>query len=236
MEAWLSGETDLAGFRNKAQNLLARKVPPEAVHWSLRAPASGDMFTVAAPPAASRPSHLPKATAAIVPASFLRLCELVVLHRDPERFALLYRLLWRLVHEPTLRRDAIDADMVLAQHMAHAVRRDMNKMKLGLRLHAVHEPGRETPLQVAWYEPAHHIVESLATHFARQLAPQRWAILAPELSLRGEGGSILFGLGVPRAIAPGPRAGEAQWLAAYHSAFASDRQQRAETIASDAPG
>ncbi len=43
-------------------------------------------------------------------------------HRDQDRFALLYRLLWRLVHEPGLRHDPADPDMVRAHHMAHAVR------------------------------------------------------------------------------------------------------------------
>ena len=41
------------------------------------------------------------------PAAFLPLSESVVLHRDPDRFGLLYRLLWRLQVEPGLRADLI---------------------------------------------------------------------------------------------------------------------------------
>ena len=96
-----------------------------------------------------------------MPASFLRLCEVVVLHHDPERFALLYRLLWRLVHEPGLRNDPIDADMQQAQHMAHAVRRDIHKMKANLRLHPVRD-AQGSALEAGSYEPAHHIVEAVA--------------------------------------------------------------------------
>jgi DNA polymerase len=59
-----------------------------------------------------------------VPAGFLALCEDVVRHRDPGRFDLLYRLLWRLQHEPGLREDRHDPDRVAAREMAQAVRRD----------------------------------------------------------------------------------------------------------------
>ena len=39
-------------------------------------------------------------------------CESVILHRDPGRFELLYRLLWRLRSEPALRHDPLDADRI----------------------------------------------------------------------------------------------------------------------------
>jgi DNA polymerase len=41
-----------------------------------------------------------RAARAIIPQSFIRMSELVVLHRDADRFDLLYRSLWRLVYEP----------------------------------------------------------------------------------------------------------------------------------------
>ncbi|QJW84223.1 hypothetical protein HK414_11380 [Ramlibacter terrae] len=40
-----------------------------------------------------------------------------MLHRDEIRFDLLYRLLWRLVHEPHLVNGNTDPDMALAQRM-----------------------------------------------------------------------------------------------------------------------
>jgi len=221
MEARLLGETDLAGFREEARNLLARQVPPEAVEWQLEPAEVASQFDAPAPPQASRPRHMPKATAALVPASFLRLCESVVLHRDPERFGLLYRLLWRLVHEPNLRNDSLDADMLHAQHMAHAVRRDLHKMKTNLRFQPVAEPGSDAPLQLAWYEATHHIIEAAAPWFARRMDGSRWAILTPERSVRGEGGRMQYGPGVPEAHRIGPHADEQDWLAAYRSVFGS---------------
>jgi uracil-DNA glycosylase len=216
----LQSEIDLAGFRNEARDLLAHQVPPHEVQWETVHELSDDLF---APPPESiepRSRHIPNAAAAIVPASFLRLCEVVVLHHDAQRFALLYRLLWRLVHEPSLRNDPLDADMVHAQQMAQAVRRDMHKMKAFVRFRQV--PDQERPgevLHVAWFEPTHHIVEAVAPWFARRFANMRWAILTPERSVRWDGEQLLFGPGGGRHDAPAPDAGEELWLTYYESIF-----------------
>jgi DNA polymerase len=52
------------------------------------------------------------------------LCQRAILHRDPARFALLYRLLWRLQAEPALRHDPRDADWLALEAMAGAARPD----------------------------------------------------------------------------------------------------------------
>jgi len=217
MQIKLAGQTDLAGFRSEARQLLAHQVPPDEVQWQFEPP--GDPFTDPELPQASRPRNVARAATAIVPASFTRLCEFVVLHRDVERFALLYRLLWRLVHEPNLRNDPIDADMLQAQHMAHAVRRDIHKMKANLRMHAIRDSEGQ-PLEVGCYEPAHHVAEAVAPWLAKRLTTARWAIFTPERSLRCEDGRLMFGPGVPGAELPRPDATEAQWLACYERVFA----------------
>ena len=122
-----------------------------------------------------------------VPAAFMPLCESVVLHRDPGRFGLLYRLLWRLQTEPGLRHDALDPDWVAARQMAQAVRRDMHKMTAFVRFRALDEGDGRGPLHVAWFEPEHHIVEATAPFFARRFTAMRWAILTPERSVHWEG-------------------------------------------------
>lgn len=217
MEVTLAGQTDLAGFRSEARQLLAHQVPPDEVHWQLQPPA--DPFVDPQSPQSSRPKNVARAATAIVPASFTRLCEFVVLHRDPERFSLLYRLLWRLVHEPGLRNDPIDADMLQAQHMAHAVRRDIHKMKANLRLRTLRTAdGQE--LQVGCYEPAHHVVEAAAPWFAKRVPAARWAIFTPDRSVRCEDGRLLHGPGVPPSGMPGHDGTDADWLACYERVFA----------------
>lgn len=218
MEAKLAGHTDLAGFRSEARQLLAQQVPPDEVQWQLETPQ--EVYTDPQSPQASRPRNVARAATAIVPASFTRLCEFVVLHRDPERFSLLYRLLWRLVHEPGLRNDPTDADMQQAQHMAHAVRRDIHKMKANLRLRAVRNAaGRE--LQVGCYEPTHHVVEAVGPWLCKRLSAPHWAVFTPARSVRCDEGRVLFGPGVPSSELPGTDAPDADWLACYERVFAA---------------
>lgn len=217
----LSGETDLAGFRLQARELLAHQVPPDAVQWETVHTLSDDLDALpVGMEAAERPRELPRAAAAIVPASFLRLCEVVVLHQDPQRFALLYRLLWRLVHEPALRTDAMDADMLQAQQMAQSVRREMHKMKAMLRFRPVPDPDHAGELlHLAWFEPTHHIVEALAPWFARRHPALRWAILTPQRSVRWDRERLQPGPGARRRDDPGPGGSDDRWLAAYCCVF-----------------
>jgi probable DNA metabolism protein len=217
MEARLASETDLAGFREEARALLAHQVPPEAVQWETARAENAEFFADAGA-AGDRNRGLPKAASAIVPASFLRLCEVVVLHSAPDRFALLYRLLWRLVHEPGLRNDPIDADMLHAHQMGQAVRRDLHKMKAFVHFETVQD-GAAQPLKVAWYEPAHHIVETVAPWFAKRMPDERWVIFTPERSVECDGHQLHFAPGLPRPEAPPAGSASETWLAAYHRVF-----------------
>jgi DNA polymerase len=217
MEARLASETDLAGFREEARALLAHQIPPDAVQWHTSQAQNADFFADAAG-TVDRAHDVPKAASAIVPASFLRLCEVVVLHHDPERFALLYRLLWRLVYEPALRNDPVDADMLHAHQMAQAVRRDIHKMKAFVRLREI-DVGAAQPLQVAWHEPTHHILGAVAPWFAKRLREARWVIFTPSCSVESDGHKLHFGPGVARAEAPASNAPDNDWLATYRRVF-----------------
>ena len=119
----LASATDVAGFRAACRRLWAEQTEPSRVVWRAAGDADGDLF--ASPPAPpAPPSRAGPAPPLHVPAGFLTLCEEVIQHSDPGRFDLLYRLLWRLQHEPGLRDDVLDADRVAARQMAQAVRRD----------------------------------------------------------------------------------------------------------------
>jgi DNA polymerase len=224
MQARLANETDLAGFRSEAGSLLAHQVPPEAVEWETAQAQNADHFGDPVLASASRPRGLPKAAMAIVPASFLRLCEVVVLHHDPQRFSLLYRLLWRLVHEPGLRNDPVDADMLQAQQMAQAVRRDMHKMKAFLKFRPVVDEQRPgEPLHLAWYEPSHYIVEAVAPWYAKRYAQTRWAIVTPERGVEWDGRQLHFASGARREGPPPTGGSDAQWLAWHRAVFNRSR-------------
>jgi probable DNA metabolism protein len=212
----LDHETDLAGFRAQARQLLARGVAPQDVSWSAGR-WHDDLF--ADSPAGEAPA--PAADAAVhVPAGYLALCRAVILHREPRRLALLYRLLWRLVHEPALRHDPLDADMLQARQMARAVQRDIHKMRAFVRFRQVpDDDGARGPLHVAWFEPEHRIVEASAPWFQRRFANMRWAILTPDRCAEWDLRELRLRGGARREEAPPPDAGEALWLTYYRSIF-----------------
>ena len=106
--AVLAGEADLEGFRRRARECLADAVHPSNVHWQVATRAEGDLFD-ATPDEASTNAPHQETAGTPVPGFFLPLFERAALHAEPDRFDLLYRLLWRLVHDTALRNHPLDA-------------------------------------------------------------------------------------------------------------------------------
>ena len=225
----LQGLVDLDGFRHAARSLMAQQIRPEWVSWHSSDDSIHDLFAGANQAAADALAGAvvpaaPDAPVVTVPAEFLQLCQAVILHRDASRFGLLYRLLWRLQYEPGLRHDALDADRVQAQQMAQSVQRDLHKLKAFVRFRTVQDEAFNTrpengPLHVAWFEPDHHIVQTIAPFFARRFTQMRWAILTPECSVDWNGAALRFGPGAAKADAPSADAGEQLWLTYYQNTF-----------------
>jgi len=216
----LASAVDFDGFRRACRVLWAEQVEPARVGWHTADDAEADLFaTLPEPSLHGAPAPAADVPPIQAPAAFLPLSQSVVLHREPARFGLLYRLLWRLQLEPALRHDPLDADWAQAEQMAQAVRRDMHKMKAFVRFRTVADGASGGPLHVAWFEPEHHIVEATAPFFARRFANMRWAILTPERSVRWDGRELAFGPGGRRDETPPADAGEKLWLTYYENIF-----------------
>ena len=119
----------------------------------------------------------------------------MALHCDEGRWALLYRLVWRLTHgEPKLLEIAVDPDVARAFDLQKSVRHDIHKMRAFVRFREVqHGDGKWF---VAWFEPAHHIVEHNARFFVDRFASMRWSILTPERCAHWDGSALSFTAGV----------------------------------------
>lgn len=207
--AVLPGPADFAAWRNAARGLLGAGVPPEQAEWRVAGDAPG-LFAEGAAPAPGGAFHVPRA--------FVELAEVAIRHRDPERFALLYRTLWRITHgEHALMQVATDPDVVRLTAMAKSVRRDAHKMHAFLRFRQVEtEAGIR---HVAWFEPDHHIEEAEAGFFVRRFAALRWSIVTPKRSVHWDGQEIAFGAGGRRADVPPDDAVEPLWRAYYAAIF-----------------
>jgi len=90
------------------------------------------------------PTGVPQARPRI-PRSFLVMAALASAHREPERWNLLYRILYRLQTERTLLTHDADPDIARAQHLAAQVRRDLRRMRATLHFHKVLAPGSPEP-------------------------------------------------------------------------------------------
>jgi len=207
--AVLASEVDFAGWRAAARAFALNDVLPENIVWSVGEPT--DLFADNA--------ALPEATAKFtVPRALLELAEIVIQARDPERFALLYTLVWRMHRGGKhLLEDVADPAMQRVQRLAQAVRRDTHKMRAFLRFRAV-ETGDATRY-VAWFEPTHFIVEANASFFVRRFATMTWSILTPYRSAHWNGDELSFGPGAEPAEVPDDDALEAYWRAYFSSIF-----------------
>ena len=195
-----------------ARQALAGDVEPGSVVWEELhggQPALG-MFDEPVEPA--------PASAFRVPRAFVELARRVACHRNPERWALLYRTLWRLTHgEPHLLEIAVDPDVHLLQRMDKAIRRDVHKMRAFVRFREVSHGG--AAWFVAWFEPGHHIVELNAPFFRDRFAAMHWSILTPDRCAHWNGDELSFTAGVPKSEAPSEDDVESLWVTYYGSIF-----------------
>lgn len=208
-------EPTFAAWRAAARRLLLNGVEPRDVAWrdaddaqqGLGLAESTDSTGEARPLEGFRVSR-----------RFVELGQAAACHADPERWGLLYRLLWRQTHgEPRLMDVASDPDVHRLLRMEKAVRRDTHKMKAFVRFRTVeHEGG---PVYVAWFEPEHHIVERASAFFAERFEAMRWSILTPRRCVHWDGRSLAFTPGVSRADAPSADVLETLWRTYYASTF-----------------
>ncbi|EPX55099.1 Domain often clustered or fused with uracil-DNA glycosylase [Cystobacter fuscus DSM 2262] len=203
---------DLESFRAAARGLLVRGVPPERVLFTEERDAQASLLAPEAVPASAPVAGL------AVPPAFLELAEKVACHRSPERWGLLYRVLWRLTHgERKLLEVESDADVYRLLMLAKAVQRDAHKMKAFVRFRRVEREGEE--YFIAWHRPEHLVVRYVAPFFARRFPSMRWSILTPDASVSWDLERLLFGPGVPRSEAPEGDVLEEMWGTYYASTF-----------------
>ena len=205
----LASEDDFEGWRDAARDLAEAGVPPQAVVWRVDG-AADDLFATEAPQ--------PKAASFAVPRTFIDLARIAVCQSDPERFALLYAMLWKLRSNRGAMEDRADPLLHRLERLAKEVRRDVHKMHAFVRFREVEQPdGKQR--YVAFFEPDHHIVRHTAGFFVRRFTNMRWSILTAELSIHWDGETLSEGPGATRADAPGGDPLEAMWKTYYASIF-----------------
>ncbi|MGV3650967.1 MAG: UdgX family uracil-DNA binding protein, partial [Devosia sp.] len=209
----LAGYADFAEWRGHARALLAHGVPPGEVAWI-----GPDAFEQLL--AGEEPPKEAGGPVTRVSPDFLEKAEAAICHRDPERFALCYRILWRLKGDRNLLEVASDPDVIRLRQMASAVRRDAHKMTAFVRFRKVEiagEGGRER--FAAWFEPDHYVLERTAPFFMRRFDGMDWAIVTPYASAVWNGEALAFGPGGRKGDVPAEDAVETAWTTYFASIF-----------------
>jgi probable DNA metabolism protein len=215
--------TSFADWRRAARSLLAEGVAPHEVDWATHGEA--DLFgdDVAEQVASATPDHGPGATLRISSA-LMSLLEAAACFRAPDRWALLYRILWRSQQGDATAMSAADADGARLHAMAKAVKREAHKMHAFLRFRE-RDPAAGDPRFIAWFEPAHDVLANAAGHFARRMGRASWLIVTPDGTAASDGETVCFGpapAGRPDEVDIDDQ-GEALWLTYYRSIYNPSR-------------
>jgi DNA polymerase len=227
-----------AEWREAARELLVHDVPPELVTWSTPY-AGGDLFSGAPstaeqphnpadlpPPALDAPRHGPPH----IPRSLMDMLQSAACCRVPDRWAFLYRVIWRWQQGEHDVQSPADEDGARLNAMVKAVRREEHDMHAYIRFRE--RPAEAGPPRfVAWYEPQHDVLPQVAEHFVSRMGKVSWMIATPEASVLWDG-QTLHNTGPLVANSEdlernGNDGGEALWLTYYRSVFNPARLNQA---------
>jgi DNA polymerase len=179
----LPADADEAAFRAAARHCLALKLSPRDI--SFVADEEGSLL----PPPPETASALQPFS---VPRAFTDLLGDAICHKEPDRFSLLYEVLWRITRgERDLVYRAADAAVAQLNHYARNVRRDIHKMHAFLRFRP-----RETDdgvVYTAWFEPQHYIMKRAIPFFVDRFTSMDWLIATPSGTATWKDRALSFG-------------------------------------------
>jgi probable DNA metabolism protein len=175
-----------AAWRETARNLLRQGMHPDEVEWS----AEDEQRGLFDPPVSENRRLEATAANPTVPKAFLPAAEAAICHSSPQRFALPYRILFRLQDNRNLIEDRADPDVAALHDMEKSVRRDNHKAHAFVRFRELGVAGNGRRQFGAWFEPQHHILELTAPFFVRRFADMDWTIATPGLVARFEDGAL----------------------------------------------
>lgn len=175
-------------WRDITRALLHARVSPNSVVWSTE-PCLFECFE----PGTPAPIALPR--------KFVDSAQLVARHCDDTRWALLYRMAWRICFENrNLMHVEVDDDVRRLAQMRKAVETDIYKMRAFVRFRRTEVHGVES--FVAWYAPDHDTLDANERFFLDRFGGMRWSILTPHKSISWDLSNLHRGPGVPRSQAP----------------------------------
>ncbi|RAS38948.1 UdgX family uracil-DNA binding protein [Paraburkholderia bryophila] len=222
-----------AAWRAASLEALNRGLAPETIEWRVKtapeslpeSPQTLALFECHEPrevaPSPTRGVQVSKELAALL--------QDAALFRDPQRWAFLYKVLWRWQHGDRTVASPADADGARLHRMAKSVRRAKHDMIAYVRFRR-QTAAAPTPEYIAWYEPAHDVLRWAAEHFSQRMGRSTWMIATPHGAAFWDGDQLHL---EQRRALPDEHRGnpeddaEALWLAYYRSTFNPARLNQA---------
>jgi probable DNA metabolism protein len=175
----IAHETDWTGWRGAARAFVLAGVEPNDLIWTVGS------STELTPPIEGS-FTLPRNLVALAAQAFQA--------REPERFGLLYTLVWRAHHDGLALSDEHDLDLRIARRLALAVRADAHRMRTLLRFLPI--PFQTRPDFLGWYEPEHFVTEANARLLARRDPAHGFTIVTPDGTAHRDRNGLRFGAGL----------------------------------------
>ncbi len=225
---WAAPDTDLfssapapgAPAHNAGLPLTGPAPLPESTLPQPPLPPQAGGMPESPPPGSLQPSTPPArpAQALQLPRSLMDMLQAAACYRAPDRWAFLYRVVWRWAQGDHAVQSAADADGARLHAMVKAVHREEHDMHAYIRF-------RERPAElgpprfVAWFEPRHDVLPQVAQHFVSRMGKVSWMIATPDASVLWDGATLHNCGPLVDSAADLVDTGEALWLTYYRSIF-----------------
>lgn len=216
-------DADEVQFRAMARRCLTLDIAPAGVSF-------------ASPDAAPLFDRVPEEEAPAsfsVPKSYAELLKLAICHQAPDRFSLLYDVLWRIRHgETALADNPADAAVARLNDYARNVRRDIHKMHAFLRFREQRIEDRT--VFTSWFEPKHFILHQAVPFFVDRFSTMEWFIATPIGTAAWNGSELVYGPPVERAPPTADAVLDETWLTYYRTTF-NPARLRLKAMATEMP-
>ncbi|MFM0054975.1 UdgX family uracil-DNA binding protein [Paraburkholderia phytofirmans] len=175
----ISIEPSFAAWRHAARELLRQGVEPEAIEWvecDSCDSAGSDSGNASVQQGSSSAAATPTPA---IPRELLAWLKTAACFYAPDRWPLLYRILWRWTHGERHVLDPQDADGALLDQRIQSVEHETGDL-VALTLFRRRDPSMGPPEFVGWYEPHHDLLELVAERFAERMGDSTWMLATPQ--------------------------------------------------------
>ncbi len=198
-------------WRYAARSCLHQGISPDQIIWSDHNGTHNDLF--------GDDLNIPLKNYNIkISKAFVEIAKVVICHHDTQKYALLYRVLWRIVHENKhLLNLKTDDDVMKLRTMSKAVYRDGYKITAFLRFREMNHDGHAQ--FIAWHEPEHYTLERVVPFFKKRFKNMNWSILTPYRAAYWDQNNIYFEDNPDPEQFPKDDNFEQYWLTYYANIF-----------------